>query len=259
MSDYNYTQQPEPVVTVKKELFSKNGIWLLVVLGVVAIGGAASFYIISTQPLPVPVVEEVVEPPLSEAETEIYRSSLDTVYPEDAKNSSTSEVVVIIDESVVEVPNEDMEAYSQVNNAVVGFVPEATARAVDLSMLESSGVNDMRGTNLLSETAFVQGDVEMTDFIMDVNEETGSPIQLVGAIHANDSKINKIIISSGGELFVLKTENANITTTDGKLIAQSSLKKDDVVTVKGLLTSDGQNIIAQSLVLTGVQEYLMVF
>lgn len=260
MSDYNYTNQPEPVVTVKRPLFSKNGVLLLAVLGVVAIAGGVSFHLL-TQPLPVPEVQEVVEIPLSEAETEEYRSNLDRVFPPDATDNPPQEVELT--ESAAEIVSDEAVVAQQKTQAeAMVFVPPPAAQPVDVTTYISEDVNTVPApaqTETVSKTAFIEGDVEILDFTVDAGGEQNIPISITGAVHANDTSSKQMIVSSDGKIYTLKTDSVTITTKEGKLLSQSSLKNGDLLTIDGLRSDDSQTILVQRMVLTGVQDYLASF
>jgi hypothetical protein len=258
MSDYNYTKQPEPVVTVKKELFSKNGVLLLLVLVIVAVG-AGAFWKIATQPLPVPVVEEVAEMPLSEVETSIYRETLERISPE-VISDSASEIIEVSESAVVDVSPESTQYLIDANNQETASLPPETATVVDLSsfIAESATVAEENSVPV-SQTAYLQGDVTMIDFQIDEPDMTGAAVQLTGTIQSNDASTKNLLITSGGNIYTLKTNSAKITTQDGKMLSQSNIKKDDIVTVNGTLLQSGPIILVQTLTLIGVQEYLVDF
>jgi len=259
MQDFNYSKSPEPVVTVARPLFTKNTIWYVLALALATAG--AWFYWQSMNEIPETVVVPVVESPLTDAETELYRDSLERVSSDGVGASSTPEQIEAPESSVKEADPDSAKILAESNNSSQGsFVPPSSAVTIDLATIPSV-TSETEGTPAIpvTETAYLQGDVTLLNFEIEAQDTTGTPVQKTATVHSNDSGSQSLLVASGGEVYSLKTDSAKITTVDGKVINQSSLKKDDIVTVSGTLLSSGQIIIAQSIVLVGVQDYLIQF
>lgn len=257
MNDFNNFNRPEPVVTVRRPLTSKNTVWLVVLLLVVA-GGASLYWIKFTAPKPVAVIEEPVETPLSEVETEIYRESIERV---PAPSEGEQKVVEIVENNIKEVTKEEVAALQNSSAQQAVFIPPAAAQAVPLDTLIPAGepVADAPYQDQGPTTVYTEGDVTILDFSIDSNTSAGEPITLSGVVYSFDRGLGKLAVTSNGELYTVETGNARATTKDGKLIDVSKLKKGDIITVDGTKVSDTTNITASTLTFTGVQEYNIVF
>lgn len=257
MNDFNNFNRPEPVVTVRRQLTSPNTIWLVLLLLVVA-GGASVFWMEYSKPKPVAVVEEPIETPLSEADTEVYRESIERV---PAPSEGEQEVVEISDQNIKVVTKEEVVALQSSSAQQAVFVPPAAAQAISLDTLIPAGepVADAPYQDQGPTTVYTEGDVTILDFSMDSNTSAGEPITLSGVVYSFDGGLGKLAITSNGELYTVEIGNARATTKDGKLIDVSKLKKGDIITVDGTKVSDTTNITASTLTFTGVQEYNIVF
>ena len=258
MSDYNNTNAPEPVVTVSKPLFSKfTSLYVAVLIGTAA---ASWFYWQSMNKTLAPVAEEVAVVPLSEVETNIYRETLERISPE-TTGDVESEAIEVPETAVVDISPELVPQLIVENGQPATFIPPSTGTVVELSTLSQSdtSVTETGAGTSVAQTAYLQGDVTLLDFQIDTPDTSGTPIQLSGTVHSNDVASKSLLISSGGVIYTLKTDSASISTKDGKTVGQSNIKKDDIVTVNGTLLQSGPIIVAQTLTLIGVQEYLMDF
>lgn len=255
MNDFNNFNRPEPVVTVRRPLTSKNTVWLVVLLLVVA-GGASVFWIKFSAPKPVAVVEEPAETPLSEAETEVYRESIERI---PAPSEGEQNVVEINNQNVAEVTEEEIVALQNSSAQQAVFVPSAATQAVPLDTLIAAGESVADTQDQGPETLYAEGDLTILDFSMDSNTEVGEPINLSGVVYSYDEGLGKLAITNNGELYTVETSGARVTTKDGKLIDVSKLKKGDIITVDGTKVSDTTSVIAKTIAFTGVQDYIVAF
>jgi hypothetical protein len=257
MNDFNNFNKPEPVVTVRRQLTSKNTVWLVLLLLVVAVG-AGAFWIKFSAPKPVAVVEEPVEMPLSEVETEIYRESVERVTP---PSEGEQKVVEINDQNITEITKEEVAELQSSSAQQAAFVPPAAAQAVSLDTLMPAGepVVDTPYQDQGPTTVYTEGDVTILDFSMDSNTTAGEPVTLSGVVYSYDGGLGKLAITSNGNLFTVTTNGARVTTKDGKLLDVAKLKKGDVIEVGGTKVIDSSNVAATTITFTGVQEYNVVF
>ncbi len=256
MNDFNYPHTPEPVVTVSRPLFSKYTIAYVVALAVtVGVAGAYWQWVMNEED--VPVVAEVVDIPLSEVETEIYRENVERIT---AVNDGQSEIIEITDENIKEVTKEEVAAIQNSSEQLNVFTPPPAAQLVPVDTFVSMEENSV---NVVSDqgpdSVYTEGDVAVLDFSIEGQSKAGESVTLSGVVYSYDSGLQKLAMTSGGELYTVETASSRVTTKDGKLIEVSRLRKGDVVNVQGTKVNDTANIFAQTIIFTGVQDYEIVF
>ncbi len=261
MNDFNSFNRPEPNVTVSRPVFSKHTPLYIIALICVA-GGTVAYWHFMNKVEVVPVVPMAVDTPMTESETETYRGTLSRISAEVESGNDAEEPIIISDKNAMqEVPSESVETIIMQNARSASFAPAPEATAVGLGTFTSATPeqSEVGGAGSAPETAYLEGDVTMLDFKIDNQNLNGTPVTLSGTVHANDPGMKRMVVVSGGVVYTLQTDSAKITTQTGKIIMPANLKNDDIVAVVGTKLDDSDVVIAQSITLTGVQDYVIAF
>jgi hypothetical protein len=251
MNDFNNFNRPEPVVTVSRPLFTKHTPLYIMTL-VCVTGGAFAYWQYINKAQVVPEVTEVVDAPLTEAETNEYRDTLPRVSA-DSTSASALENPVVVQDGVKEISPESVASLVAINTQTETFVVPNNATAIELNTVTTGSEGAV--STMEPQNAYLEGDVTLLDFQLDNQKTAGSAVELTGTIYANDTGLKRVVVVSNGSVYTVQTDNTKMQTQNGKIINQANLKNNDIVLVTGMLLEDSDVIIAQSVTLTGVQEY----
>ncbi len=245
------------IITKKRTWLPWAGLGTMSLIGFVVIG----YWWL--QPTPEPVAEVAAPIPLSAEEVESYRATLPRLFngADPVLEGSTSEELIVSTEQTSADPMiENFDENSipgTITNDAVPYVPPAEAVGVPVTIAMDSSVTANNTSVVGNNTSYVEGDVTISDVTItqpDRNEKT--PFSATGVVNGIDDNLQKVNVSSNGEVIELDVSGGTIKTTDGRLIPLSALRTNDVVEVSGQRYKDAPVVAEVTITLIGVQELI---
>lgn len=247
------------------DIITQKRPWLpLVGLGIMSLIGFGVIGYWWLQPAPTPIVEDVVPVPLTVEEVESYRASLPRTFngAEPVVEGSTSEELIVptkqtLTDPMIENFDENNNAGNVTNDVAVSYVPPAEAVGVPVTVAMGSDATANMTSVMPNNTSYVEGDVTISDVTItqpDRSEKT--PFSATGVVNGTDDNLQKVNVSSNGEVIELEVSGGSIKTTDGRLIPLSALRTNDIVEISGQRYKDAPVVAEVTITLIGVQEFI---
>jgi Cu/Ag efflux protein CusF len=247
------------------EIITKKKTWLpLAGLGIMSLIGFGVVGYWWLQPASVPATEDVAPIPLTTEEVESYRASLPRTFngaDPVLEGSAPEELIVPTEQTsadpMIENFDENSTLGSSANDTVAPYVPPAEAVGVPVIVAMDSGATANNTSVMPNDTSYVEGDVTISDVTItqpDRNEKT--PFSATGVVNGIDDNLQKVNVSSNGEVLELDASGGTIKTTDGRLIPLSALRTNDIVEISGQRYKDAPVVAEVTITLIGVQELI---
>ena len=205
--------------------------------------------------------EEIVAPvpsvvaPLSEGETDAYRETLDkTLLPESKESNSST--IIVPKSTVKEISEREVAAVTQPPSPIT---PPSNATKVAVADLAPSDTSPATQSNPHApETIYLEGDIAITNFVIEQTtlQNEGTAVSVTGIVYVSDATLKNATVLINQEAFTVLFTGTTITTKDGRILTQSTLKNGDIEAITGTQFNGSKTINASTVVLEGVADYI---